>query len=148
MITFSNLLYNFLGVAEYDQKNKRRKDRLALREERLKKIEAAEKKSNVHVPRMKKNPTRVVEPRDWTDDPSEKSRRIWERWRLYRDLSTFQYFKVAVRIVVLVQVSSASVERVFSQLVQITNACGDGLLRDMLQLRLMRLINHVQYNKK
>ena len=50
----------------------------------------------------------------WEDDPSEKARRIWEWWRIHH--GKFVCFKKAVRLVALVQVSSAAAERVFSQL--------------------------------
>ena len=53
----------------------------------------------------------------------------------------FIYFKDAVRLVALTQVSSASVERVFSQVVNIMNACGVQILHDNFMARLYRLIN-------
>ena len=45
------------------------------------------------------------------------------------------YFEKAVTIVATVQVSSAAVERVFSQLTFIRRALGDNTLRDMVELR-------------
>ena len=44
-------------------------------------------------------------------------------------------FQEAVRIIAVTQVSSASVERVFSQLTFIRRAVGDNTLRDLMELR-------------
>ena len=85
-------------------------------------------------------PTRVERPRDWHDDPGEKGRRIWEWWRsrLLDEICPFVYFKEAVRLVVLVQTSSASIERVFSQVKRILASVGENILEDNLELRLLR----------
>ena len=85
-------------------------------------------------------PTRVVRPRDWRDDPGEKGRRTWEWWRsrLLDENSPFVFFKEAVRLVVVVQTSSASIERVFSQVKRILASVGDSILEDNLELRLIR----------
>ena len=50
----------------------------------------------------------------------------------------FVYFKEAVRLVVLVQTSSASIERVFSEVKRILASVGDSILEDNLELRLFR----------
>jgi hypothetical protein len=50
----------------------------------------------------------------WKDDPSEVARRAWEWWGAHR--KRFPSFALAVRLVVLVQTSTAAVERAFSQL--------------------------------
>ena len=78
--------------------------------------------------------------RDWYDDPGEKGRRIWEWWRsrLLDEICPFVYFKEAVRLVVLVQTSSASIERVFSEVKRILASVGDSILEDNLELRLFR----------
>ena len=54
----------------------------------------------------------------WKDDPGERSQKIWEWWRilLSRTPTPFPTYAEAVRLVVLTQVSSCSVERVFSKL--------------------------------
>ena len=85
-------------------------------------------------------PTRVERPRDWHDDPGEKGRRIWEWWRsrLLDEICPFVYFKEAVRLVVLVQTSSASIERVFSETKWILASVGESILEDNLELRLLR----------
>jgi hypothetical protein len=52
----------------------------------------------------------------WKNDPIESARRIWEWWRAKKDDDVrIRHLVVAARLVVLVQVSSAPVERVFSQ---------------------------------
>ena len=50
----------------------------------------------------------------------------------------FVFFKEAVRLVVLVQTSSASIERVFSMVKRILASVGDSILEDNLELRLIR----------
>ena len=59
-------------------------------------------------------------------------RRVWEWWvsRVLDEECPFVYFKKAVRLVALTQVSSASVERVFSICVQIMHACGVNIMQD------------------
>ena len=68
------------------------------------------------------------------DDPREKARRIWEWWRIHQE--KFIYVKTAVRLVVLVQVSSAPVERVFSRLRLIVETSHQNTLHDAILLRL------------
>jgi hypothetical protein len=69
---------------------------------------------------------------DWKDNPGERARRIWLWWtpRLATYQSTFKHFAIALRIIVLNQVSSAGVERVFSQLSYIVRVCGGSMLED------------------
>ena len=53
----------------------------------------------------------------WKDDPSERARRIWIWWRSrLQAKSILPTFRNAIRLVVLVQPSSAAAERAFSQL--------------------------------
>ncbi len=77
--------------------------------------------------------------KNWMDDPREKARRIWEWWPIHRE--KFVYFKTAVRLVVLVQVSSAPVERVFSRLRLIVETSQQNTLHDAILLRLFVAIN-------
>ncbi len=70
----------------------------------------------------------------WRDDRIEKARRVWEWWKTYHHKLT--YFSTAVRLVVLVQTSSASVERVFSQVKFIVEAIGECALESTLETRL------------
>ena len=53
-------------------------------------------------------------------------------------------FYKAVRLIVLTQVSSAAVERVFSQLTFIRRIVGDSIVGDMLQLRTFLRCNNGQ----
>jgi hypothetical protein len=48
---------------------------------------------------------------------------------------------MAIRLVVLTQLSSCSVERVFSQLELIRKRCGENLFEDMTELRLLLQCN-------
>ena len=75
----------------------------------------------------------------WKDDHIEVARRAWEWWRLHRD--KFVYLSIAARLIVLVQVSSASVERVFSQLKLIIDAIGVSALKDNIECRLFERLN-------
>ena len=71
---------------------------------------------------------------DWKNDPGERACRIWEWWKTI-DESELPCFKFAVRIVAICQVSSCAVERVFSQLKMINDACGI-MYEDMLEVRM------------
>ena len=71
---------------------------------------------------------REVRPKSWQDDPVERARRVWEWWTLR--WGTFPAWKGALRLVVLVQPSSATAERVFSQLKLIVDACGESMLAE------------------
>ena len=71
----------------------------------------------------------------WRHDDPEYARRIWEWWRPRTD--DFPCHSLALRFVVLAQLSSCSVERVFSQLKLIQEICSDLLKEDMLNLRLL-----------
>lgn len=80
----------------------------------------------------------------WKDDPIEVARRAWEWWRLHRN--KFVYLSMAARLVVLAQVSSASVERIFSQLKLIIDAVGVSALKDNLECRLFERMNEYPTN--
>ena len=71
---------------------------------------------------------------DWKMDDGEYACRIWEWWR--SRMTKFPCFGLALRLAVLCQLSSCSVERVFSRLNLIQNICGGGLLEDHLEIRL------------
>ena len=82
---------------------------------------------------------RSVQYNDWKDDPGEVSRRIYGWWTtmLIAKPTSCQTFRTALRLVVLMQPSSASVERVFSQLNHIRRRCGYKMLEETLEVRLM-----------
>ena len=84
----------------------------------------------------------------WKDDVGEYSRRIWEFWRSIGLQSEHEtpVFAHAARLVAITQVSSASVERVFSVVVRIMHACGVSILHDNFITRLMRNINNRKLN--
>ena len=54
---------------------------------------------------------------------------------------TLPAWKKALRLVVLVQPSSAAAERVFSQLKHIVDACGESMLAETLLYRMLRRCN-------
>jgi hypothetical protein len=72
---------------------------------------------------------RVPEYKKWEDDPAERARRIWLWWRIrVYEVQEFQFIPLALRLVALVQPSSCGIERVFSQLKLILDACGENVL--------------------
>ena len=79
----------------------------------------------------------------WVDDPAEVSMRVWAFWRqwLIDGAGQLTYWNVALRLVVLVQPSSASAERVFTQLKLILETCGDSMLAQTLRVRLSHRCN-------
>jgi hypothetical protein len=80
---------------------------------------------------------------NWKDDPGERARRIWLWWipRFEVEKSKLFHFALALRIIVLQQVSSAGVERVFSQLNYIVRICGTSMIEETLEMRLMHRCN-------
>ena len=78
----------------------------------------------------------------WMQDPGEKGRRILEWWVVrLNGHDYFKYFKVALRLVVLVQPSSAIVERANSRLKQIIECIGEHSLAETLEFRAFRALN-------
>ena len=73
---------------------------------------------------------------DWKQDVGERSRRIYDWWRVVmNEKRGLAFFQKAIRLIVTVQVSSAAVERVFSRLTFIRHAIGDKATRDVLETR-------------
>jgi len=69
---------------------------------------------------------------DWKKDPGERAHKIWEWWKLRMiDNPDFSHIRKCIRLVVLAQLSSCSVERIFSQMQQIRDAVGDNLFSEM-----------------
>ena len=67
-------------------------------------------------------------------DVGEKACRI-ESWKVqFTDTTMFTYFRFALRLAVLSQMSSCSVERVFSQLQLIREICGENMMEDMTKI--------------
>jgi len=69
---------------------------------------------------------RVVDADKWENDPAEKARRIWEWWVTRANDTTkfFNFWPSALRLVVLVQPSSAFVKRIFSHIKLIIEQIG------------------------
>ena len=83
----------------------------------------------------------VANGKTWRGDPIEKAWRVWEWWRAKRWDASLHHFTWAARLVVLVQLSSASCERVFSQVKLIVETCGVSPLEETLETRLMERCN-------
>ena len=100
------------------------------------------KRRNLHLDHEPGNRTTLEE--DWKKDPGERASRIWEWWRkrIHETKNPkLKFFARAVRAVVLTQLSSCAVERVFSQLKLIRDACGDNMMEDMLEIRMFERCN-------
>ena len=76
---------------------------------------------------------------DWKQDAGEYAQHIWH-W-LKRRKDKFPYHGLAIRLIVLAQLSSCSVERVFSKLERIRQHTGDNLKEDMCEVRLLLQCN-------
>ena len=77
----------------------------------------------------------------WKDDPIEQARRVWEWWRANRSSPGIHFFATAARLLALVQVSSASVERIFSQVKLICETTGVQPLEETVEVRLFERCN-------
>jgi len=75
----------------------------------------------------------------WETDRIEQARRVWEWWRAKAPKLT--YFYTAARLVALVPISSAAVERVFSQVKFIIETVGESVLEETLETRVMERVN-------
>ncbi len=75
----------------------------------------------------------------WKEDAGEYAERIWQWWKARRH--NFPAHALALRLVVLAQLSSCSVERVFSKLKLIRERCGEHLYDDMCEVRLFLQCN-------
>jgi hypothetical protein len=86
-------------------------------------------------------PTRDSVKDKWRGDHIEKARRLWEWWR--PRVAHFPTWAIALRLVGLVQASSAFVERVFSQMKLIIETIGVSALEATLEARLMLRVNKI-----
>jgi hypothetical protein len=77
---------------------------------------------------------------DWKDDLIELARRIWEWWR--DRVTLFKFWSLALRLVVLVQPSSAVMERYFSQLKRTLETIGYSALEKTVTARMLARENH------
>ena len=75
----------------------------------------------------------------WLEDPNERARRIWLWWKVrVHEVEEYRFFNVALA---LVQPSSCSLERDFSQLQLIVDACGQ-MLQGTLESRMYERCNN------
>ena len=77
--------------------------------------------------------------RSWKDDRIECARRAWEWWRTHH--KKFNYFSKTAALVALVPITSAAVERIFSQVKFIIETVGENGLEETLAVRLMERVN-------
>ncbi|GFH53790.1 hypothetical protein CTEN210_10266 [Chaetoceros tenuissimus] len=80
----------------------------------------------------------------WRNDAGERARRVYDWWRMLMNekKTHLPFFQKAIRLVVLTQPSSASCERVFSQLTYIRRIVGDAVVGEMLELRALLRCNN------
>jgi hypothetical protein len=71
----------------------------------------------------------------------EAARGVWTWWQTMNAARLFLAWCTAVRIVVLIPMSSAFVERVFSQAALVRSVSGDSMLHDQFELRVMARVN-------
>ena len=64
---------------------------------------------------------------------------MWKWWQANQH--KFSFFQTAARLVALVPVTSASVERVFSQVKLIVETVGENALQETIETRLMERVN-------
>lgn len=89
--------------------------------------------------RIKRKQLRNDDGITWREDDAEYSRRIWEWWKTR--VGKFPYHSLALRLIVLTQTSSCSVERVFSRLKLIREICGERLKEDITLFRILLQCN-------
>ena len=102
-------------------------------------MEGAERYEMALQKKKQKDPSKYPAQHTWMNDRIEKARRVWEWWKTYHH--KVKYFSTAARLVALVQTSSASVERAFSQVKVIVDTVGVNALEDSVQTRVMSRIN-------
>ena len=76
---------------------------------------------------------------DWKLDAGEYAQHIWHWWKPMKD--KYPFHGVAICLIVLAQLSSCSVERVFLVLERIRQVMGEHVKEDMMEIRLMLQCN-------
>ena len=71
----------------------------------------------------------------WREYLPERARRLYAWWRIHHDTKGMEYFAAAVRELVLCQVSSADMERVFSLFLRVLTKVGNAALMDNIVTR-------------
>ena len=94
-----------------------------------------EEVEGVETPHLPEDDFRMVD--DWKKDPGERARCIWIFWTQLFPHPELTCFAKALRLVVLKQTSSATIERIFSQLTYIQRICGLATTSETLRLRLL-----------
>lgn len=102
-------------------------------------VDGAEKYDRDLKRKIEDNPDKYDADLTWEDDRIEQSCRVWEWWRVMG--KKFNYFFTAARLVAIVPLSSASVERVFSQVKYIIETTGECVLEETLEARVMERVN-------
>ena len=91
---------------------------------------------------------RLQEYEDWKDDPGELARRIvgwWQSMNMNNPKLISGWVEALVLVLVLlVQTSSCSVERIFIQLQFIRRSCGPRMLESTLELRTLLRCQHME----
>ena len=72
---------------------------------------------------------------DWKNDAGEYTQRIWKWCKPSKD--KYPFHGVAISLIVLAQLSSCSVEQVFSKLEKIRKVASENLKEDMCEIRLL-----------
>lgn len=101
-------------------------------------VEGAEEYDKTLEKKKQKDPENYGN-RTWRDDRIESTRRAWEWWRSYH--THFTYLSKVARLVALIPITSAAVERCFSQVKFIIETCGENGLQETLEVRLMERVN-------
>ena len=78
---------------------------------------------------------------DWKKDPGERASKIWLWWKERLFQLEFRQIRLALILVVLAQVSSCAVERVFSQLNLVRQKMGDNLSEEMTECYMLARCN-------
>ena len=78
--------------------------------------------------------------KQWRQVAGEKGRRVWEWWRTHRHNERIPTFLFVVRILAVIAVSSADIERAFSVYGNIVAKVGEAL-EDVFEARLFCLLN-------
>ena len=87
---------------------------------------------------------KLQEYEDWKDDPVKLAKRIvgwWQSMKMNNPKLISGWLEALV-LVLLVQTSSCSVERIFSQLQYIRRSCGPKMLESTLELRTLLRCQH------
>ena len=80
---------------------------------------------------------------DWKNDAGEYAQRIRKWWKPRKD--KYPFHGVDICLIVIAQLSSCSVQRVFSNLEKIRKVTGENLKEEMCKIRLLLQVNGYLY---